>query len=174
MTNRATMFVLLCISCAGEPEPLKQANSDIHTEVNGPVALDVECDVFTPGALTAPSLQGHELLACLDAADQRLTNKSPEMYDSCQGKVWLPLACELPFGQQICAGGRWTAICADDKDCSIGRCYWVDGVGTKPISTLFGTCERTCATDLDCVRCDLECDPKLGICREKVTVPPRQ
>lgn len=89
---------------------------------------------------------------------------------ACHFKPWRPPGCApLPFGQEFCAGGVWTALCAKDEDCAKGmRCDWRLGEGSTPDSTTYGICAKTCRASGDaCVRCDMECDSEAGVCRKR-------
>jgi len=141
----------------------------------GAAQLGPNCGVFTPGPLPATAWwQTESPGRCLEPDDPRLRHDIRQLYDSCTPQRWMPLACDIPLGAQYCAG-RWTAVCGKSSDCGpLASCFWGTGVGDKPDSVSFGTCERRCTTDLDCIRCDLQCDKELGVCREKIVIPPRE
>jgi len=137
-----------------------------------PVEATPNCDIFvTPPS--APSLldRAASVSSCLDPADDRLRHAVAEFYDSCESQPWMPIGCpSLPFGSGFCSGGRWTIICRSDRDCgSFGRCDWGLGVGVKPDDVIYGQCEISCtgASAVECLRCDMQCDPVAGVCRQR-------
>lgn len=136
-----------------------------------PVSVVPNCNIFTTSSLSRPSWDATAMLGCLDAGDESLNHAEPRMYDTCVPVLWFPIACgrDLPFGAQFCDRGRWTSICRRDDDCAgLGRCFWDSGVGSLPEGLVYGTCERTCMSDADCGRCDMECSTELHTCRVRV------
>lgn len=168
------LLVLTCVAC-GQPS---RDSTNLATPVEpGPVAVDPGCGGFFSGPVEAPAAWSTATGACLTGDSAELSSGPKEMYDSCDPSSIFPGACEpLPFGAQFCHNGVWTGLCDDDADCPSGtRCYWGDGVGTKPENVDMGVCERECvASDAadNCLRCDHACDSALGVCLPKATTDP--
>jgi hypothetical protein len=79
--------------------------------------------------------------------------------------------CGVPHqGASICVGnasGRayWTSTCKMHIDCPAGMQCVIDGDVPGEVdvaSPNVGQCQRTCADDADCLRCDLAC--VAGLC----------
>jgi hypothetical protein len=172
-----TCIVLAATGCHSDSPSISKGGLDPESPSIGPILVGGSCGAFTPGPLpVSESLRNVISLAnCLPVDDERLKHAVPEFYDSCDPHPWTPLACApLPYGQQFCEGGRWTVICKSDQDCGpAARCYWGEGVGRVPDSSLYGTCERACTGSgfTECIRCDMQCDLTLGICRKASSSP---
>lgn len=89
------------------------------------------------------------------------------LYSDCVEDV-LPAGCLIKGGTHHCLAGSLTAVCYNDSDCPGGsRCLSGAGVGTVPPSIEWGYCAQTCASDLDCGRCDMFCQATLSVCRRR-------
>lgn len=106
--------------------------------------------------------------SCLTAPALDLA--APTLYSQCDPVVTSPSRCSLQSGDQFCSNGRWTLLCRRNAECPAGfLCTYSDGTGDVPTWVIpqFGTCEQSCASNLDCVRCDHECHPDLHVCLPK-------
>jgi hypothetical protein len=79
-------------------------------------------------------------------------------YASCSDFANLGSDCIAPDGFSLCFDTRRTTLCTTAADCPTG--FACDNQFGR------GLCEKTCDSDLDCVRCDLRCDLSVRICRE--------
>jgi hypothetical protein len=82
-----------------------------------------------------------------------------ELYAACATDGFNEYACDLQPGMQFCTAEAWTMICEVDDDCPAGARCAFGGVLNAPR----GQCEKICATDTDCGRCDFACGDG-GLC----------
>ncbi len=159
-------FLVALVACTGERGTTPTESASAAPQSPGPVLLGPGCDALVGGRLPSSAWwQTAPPESCVAAGDPRLTHAVPQLYDTCVPKPWSPLGCEpLPFGSQLCDGGKWKAICAGDDDCGpLARCV--------PQGSVYGMCEKSCGTDLDCIRCDMTCETSLGVCSRKKPPP---
>ena len=167
MRARALLCIGIGIGCSlpdSDHEAIKLSDTVDGAEGAVPLGCELVFDTGSPVVAWTDAVD-----VCLEPDGPELNPDAPlRIYDSCQSQGWTPGACEpLPFGSQICENGRWTVLCAGDSDCPPEtKCSWGVGVGSKPASVQFGTCEKTCAGagGGECRRCDLTCNVALGVC----------
>jgi len=130
------------------------------------------CDVFGDAPPRVSWWKDAPRATCVPPGSPLLRHLRPQILDDCAAEAWLPGLCQpLPWGASVCeqtrSGGRLSAICRDDNDCPDGTTCFRGFDGQSDI----GSCEVRCASDQDCVRCDLACAAP-GVCLEPVPLPP--
>lgn len=176
MRVSATMLVLFALAGGcGEQSGARQRSTermDLEPPPDSlaPVALEIGCPgVFVDAPQVRPpwTIAGYRL----DACQRGLTHDVKQPYDDCEPFGWTLTACELRPGRQFCQNGHWTTLCRSDDNCPTSmRCAWAEGVGDVPAGE-YGWCAKTCTGSGrpdDCVRCDLECDAAMNVCRAKI------
>jgi len=164
--------ILLLAGCPGNAERPSGTSRRVivGTDAGGPNIEAIGCDgVFED---TLP-IEVSDFSTLDIACDDTTVSAAPAFYRSCTQKSWSPDGCEIPLESPFCHHGYWTITCENDSQCPLGmRCTSGTDVGTLDLAGggSYGWCAKTCtdAPTPECGRCDLECDPKLHVCRTVV------
>lgn len=187
MKNLILVLTLIAIAActrdSGGPAerdvPLEPGPDDPQPERS--TAMEEACEeAYTIGTLPEPWFLSDPPAQCLES----ITHDSPELYDDCVGNGVSPQGCGSPQrGVILCQGNGFSSIartsqlCRADADCPVGAACVLNELPVADYAYPFwaGVCEKRCTGDggpAECVRCDMECDVAVGLCRAKRYVRP--
>jgi hypothetical protein len=146
-----------------------------------PAAMEEACDeAYTIGTLPEPWFVANPPEQCVES----ITHDIPELYDDCVSNGASLTGCGAPSnGIIVCQGNgfsdvpRTTQVCRTDAECPEGSACVADELplAENPLPFSSSQCEKRCTGDggpAECVRCDMECDIAVGLCRAKRYVRP--